>query len=104
VAWGYNYDGQTNVPAGLNNVVAIAAGGNEDCGHSLALKNDGTVVAWGNNDFGQTNVPADLSNIIAISAGGYYNLALCSDGSIVSWVTPTPNKLLFRVNCQTSPN
>jgi hypothetical protein len=27
VAWGWNNYGQTNVPAGLSNVVAIAAGG-----------------------------------------------------------------------------
>jgi len=26
VAWGLNSDGQTNVPAGLSNVVAVAAG------------------------------------------------------------------------------
>ena len=35
--------GQSDVPAGLSNVVAVAAGGQ----HSLALKADGTVVAWG---------------------------------------------------------
>jgi len=33
VAWGYNYSGQTNVPAGLSGVKAIAAGGF----HTLAL-------------------------------------------------------------------
>ena len=38
VAWGDDSAGQTNVPAGLTNVVAVAAGGF----HSLALKNDGT--------------------------------------------------------------
>ena len=43
VAWGYNDYGQTNVPAGLSGVTAIAAGDY----HSLALKSDGTVVAWG---------------------------------------------------------
>ena len=32
-AWGDNSQGQTNVPSGLSNVVAIAAG----YGHSLAL-------------------------------------------------------------------
>jgi alpha-tubulin suppressor-like RCC1 family protein len=43
VAWGYNGQGQTNVPSGLTDVKAISAGGY----HSLALKDDGTVVAWG---------------------------------------------------------
>src|SRR5438876_1114175 len=33
VAWGYNVFGQTNVPAGLSGVTAIATGGS----HSLAL-------------------------------------------------------------------
>jgi hypothetical protein len=36
VAWGWNNYGQCNVPAGLSNVVAVAAGGY----HSLALKVD----------------------------------------------------------------
>ena len=36
-AWGYNVQGETNVPAGLSNVVAIAAGSH----HTLALKSDG---------------------------------------------------------------
>ena len=43
VAWGENTYGQRTVPAGLDGVVAIAAG----AGHALALKNDGTIVAWG---------------------------------------------------------
>ena len=34
VAWGYNGDGQTNVPAGLSAATAIAGGDQ----HSLALK------------------------------------------------------------------
>ena len=32
---------------------AIAGGGS----HSLALKNDGTVIGWGNNDYGQITIP-----------------------------------------------
>jgi alpha-tubulin suppressor-like RCC1 family protein len=34
-------------------VVAIAAGGR----HSLALKNDGTLLAWGRSNEGQIAVP-----------------------------------------------
>ncbi|MEI9863684.1 MAG: RCC1 domain-containing protein [Limisphaerales bacterium] len=41
VAWGRNSNGQTNIPAGLSNVVAVAAG----FSHSLALKNDGRMMA-----------------------------------------------------------
>jgi alpha-tubulin suppressor-like RCC1 family protein len=48
VAWGDNTFGQLNVPAGLNDAIAIAAG----YGFSLALKRDGTVVAWVYNTSG----------------------------------------------------
>jgi alpha-tubulin suppressor-like RCC1 family protein len=40
--------------------MAIAAGQY----HSLALKENGTVVAWGQNTFRQTNVPPDLTNVV----------------------------------------
>ena len=43
VAWGYNGKKQSNVPADLTNVSAVAAGE----GYSMALKADGTDVAWG---------------------------------------------------------
>jgi hypothetical protein len=44
------------VPAGLSNVMAIAAGDF----HSVALKNDAvTLVEWGDNSSGQTNIPAE---------------------------------------------
>lgn len=82
-AWGDNTYGQTNVPPGLTNAIAVAAGA---CSfHNLALKSDGTVVAWGENNDGQANVPAGLSNVVAITAGGYHNLALKNDGSVVAW-------------------
>jgi alpha-tubulin suppressor-like RCC1 family protein len=81
VAWGWNGSGQTNVPAGLSGVVAIAAGGN----HSVALKGDGTVVAWGYNYSGQTNVPAGLSGVVAIAAGYWGTTALKNDGTVVAW-------------------
>ncbi len=81
VAWGDNYSGQTSVPPGLTNVIAISAGG----AHALALKHDGTVMAWGNNDFWQTNVPAGLSNVTAVAAGGTHSLALKGDGTVVAW-------------------
>ena len=49
VAWGYNANGESTVPADLTGVAAIAAGGY----HSVALKSDGTVVTWGRNVEGQ---------------------------------------------------
>ena len=41
VAWGSNLQGQTNVPAGLTDLQAIAVG----AFHTVALKSDGTVVS-----------------------------------------------------------
>lgn len=80
-AWGENGSGQTSVPAGLTDLVGIAAGSN----HSLALKSDGTVVAWGANSSGQCNVPAGLSNIVAIAAGAGVSMALAGDGTVTTW-------------------
>jgi hypothetical protein len=79
--WGNNFNGQINIPAGLTDVIAIAAGG----GHSLALKSDGTVVGWGADLAGQATVPAGLSGVTAISAGWSTSMALKSDGTVVAW-------------------
>ena len=96
VGWGDNYGGQTNVPSGLSNVVAIAAGG----GHDLALTTEGRVVAWGRNEYiwyssglsrgnhewvGQATVPSGLSNVVAIAAGHWHSLALTAEGRVVAW-------------------
>jgi hypothetical protein len=83
-AWGRNDSGQSDVPAGLSSVVAVAVGGY----HSMALRNDGTVAAWGDNSGGQCNVPAGLSNVVAIAAGateGLHCLVLRDDGTVVAW-------------------
>jgi hypothetical protein len=56
-------------------VTAIAAG----YFHSLASKNDGTVVSWGCGsgfDYGQCSVPGGLSHVSAVSAGDHHSLAL----------------------------
>src|SRR6266478_1233340 len=72
VAWGYGLNGQTNLPADLTNVVALAAGRY----HTLALRADGTVATWGADYLGLTNIPSGLSNVIAISCGLRHSLAL----------------------------
>jgi hypothetical protein len=80
-AWGDNTYGQTNVPAGLTNVVAISVG----FWHDLALSGDGTVVAWGQNGEQQTNVPPNLEKVVAIAAGVAHSLALKADGTVEAW-------------------
>jgi hypothetical protein len=70
-AWGsYNY-GQWDVPAGLSDVVAVAAGTT----HDLALNADGTVAAWGANGAGQCSVPSGLTGVIAVEAGPGHSFA-----------------------------
>ena len=81
MAWGFNSDGQTNVPASATNVIAVGAG----YAYSVALQSNGTVVAWGNNDYGQTNPPAYLTNVIAIAVGYNHALALLGNNEVVSW-------------------
>jgi hypothetical protein len=90
VMWGDDSFGQTNMPAGLSNVIAIAAGAY----HSLALLPEGTVVAWGAGepgqqhsfaDQGQSAVPGNLNELTAIAGGGYHSLALTSNGTVVAW-------------------
>ncbi|MDR0778642.1 MAG: hypothetical protein LBE48_04315 [Methanomassiliicoccaceae archaeon] len=76
----------------LTGVIAIAAG----WGHSLALKDDGTVWSWGYNKFGQLgdgtfvsgSTPAQVSglaNVTAITAGNNHSLALKDDGTVWTW-------------------
>jgi alpha-tubulin suppressor-like RCC1 family protein len=114
-AWGFNNHGQLGdgtrstartpvlvrtegVLAGKQ-VVAVAAGAYQ----SFALCSDGTLAAWGYNDEGELGnggntgslvpvaVAVDVSGalagrkVAAISAGLYHALALCTDGSVVSW-------------------
>jgi hypothetical protein len=75
-----NY-GQTVLPAGVSNVVALAAGD----GHSVVLKADGTLISWGYSGYGLANIPAPCTNVAAISAEFYDSAALKNDGSVVVW-------------------
>ena len=86
VGWGWDINGQSTVPAGLSQVTAIVAGAH----HSLALKEDGTVVAWGYNVLGQSTVPAGVSKVTAIAAGAHHSLALKEDGTVVAWGVERP--------------
>lgn len=101
VAWGLNQHGQvTGTPTitnylpvitsnpvtldgqVLSGVTAVAAGN----AHTVALRNNGSVIAWGLNESGQTNVPAAAQGEVrAIAAGEYHTVALKLDGSVVAW-------------------
>ena len=80
-------------------VVAIAAG----YSHSLALCSDGTVASWGDNTGGalgngtnvSINVPVGVvlsgipafsgKTVASLAAGYHFSLALCTDGTVLSW-------------------
>jgi autotransporter-associated beta strand protein len=82
VGWGSDYNGETDVPTNLSEVVAISGGSY----YSLALKGDGTVVGWGANSSGQATPPTNLTGVVAIAAGSdHHSLALKSDGTVVGW-------------------
>lgn len=81
-AWGYNGNGQCNVPAGTSNVVAITAG----AAINAVLRADGTVVSWGPWSSG---MPADLTGVTAVDAGDAYCVALKADGTVVAWGSNT---------------
>ncbi len=110
-AWGNNLygalgdDTSTNrqVPVKVMNgallgksVVAIASRNY----HSMALCSDGSVAAWGDwrNGFGY-DVPREVmvtpgqstsagKSVVAIAAGNSLSLALCRDGTVVTWDNP----------------
>jgi uncharacterized repeat protein (TIGR03803 family) len=80
-AWGDDSSGQTNVPSGLSNVVALAGGGY----FSLALQTSGTVAAWGDNSDGELVVPPSVTDTIAIAGGYGFALALSGRGTVTAW-------------------
>lgn len=64
--------------------------------HSLAIKDDATVLAWGSNLHGQLGdgtrqdrsepgPVADLTEVVAVAAGKEFSLALRRDGTVWGW-------------------
>jgi trimeric autotransporter adhesin len=85
VVWGGTDYGTSAVPAGLTDIIAVAAGND----HCLALRSDGTLAAWG-RDKTLTTVPKGLRHVVAVAAAQCHNLALRSDGHVVAWVAEDP--------------
>jgi hypothetical protein len=73
--------------------MAIAAGR----AHSVALKNDGTVVAWGDNTLEQTNVGGGLVGVKLLTAGGNHTLA-SAFSSLVQYQVDVSKDLLLIYN------
>ncbi|MCL2699493.1 MAG: hypothetical protein FWE68_04205, partial [Defluviitaleaceae bacterium] len=51
--------------------------------HSVALRQDGTVIATGDNECGQCDV-SGWRNIIAVAAGGFHTAAIKKDGTALA--------------------
>jgi uncharacterized delta-60 repeat protein len=120
--WSTYEMGQTEVPAGLTDVVNISAGGDamavkadgsvvtwpnssevpaglndvvataSGLNHVLALHANGTVTGWGVNNSGDLNIPAAVQNAVAVAAGSKHSLALLADGSVVGWGSNNANQ------------
>ncbi|HZV36079.1 MAG TPA: immunoglobulin domain-containing protein, partial [Verrucomicrobiae bacterium] len=80
--WGGN-SGETNLPAGLTNIIAIAGGGyaRMDC---LALRNNGRAIHWPT-----TNLTTVTNNLLAIQGGGAQNapfLVLQRNSTVATWL------------------
>jgi hypothetical protein len=83
VVWGDNSYGQTNMPPGLTNVIAIGA----NFYNNIVLRSDGTLAIWGNMNglYLPTNSAAGVSNVVEVSAGYNNELVLKSNGKPFMW-------------------
>ena len=84
---GYANRNHRNQVEAWTDIIAIAAGGGSGTdvggGHTVGLKEDGSVVAAGDNTYGQCNVQ-EWEDIVAIAAGDWHTVGLKSDGTVVA--------------------
>ncbi len=111
VAWGYNGNGETTVPAelrtdagpvpcviftslnvtnGTPNLAELTSGATRVAAgddFSVALRGDGAVVAWGLNGLDQCRVPGGLGGVVNVAAGNTHGLAIKTNnnGCVVTW-------------------
>ena len=75
VGWGYNADGETTIPAGLTNVVAIAAGQYQS--HFLTATATGSSAASGGLSFARAEIPSNVVSLFeSCNQNTITNLAL----------------------------
>nr|QBK92455.1 MAG: regulator of chromosome condensation protein [Pithovirus LCPAC401] len=53
--------------------------------HSVALKEDGSLISWGYDFFKQVFDTPEEFDFIQVSAGNLHSVALREDGSLISW-------------------
>ena len=104
LAWGGNYYGQLGLGETVNqelspvtipnvdNITAIATGD----AHTMALKDDGSLLTWGDNGYGQLGVGdrenrylpaliAGVDNLDDIAAGWDNSIGIKNDGTLLAW-------------------
>ena len=79
ICFGWNNEGQCDVPADLGPVLAVAAG----AGHTCAVRADGQLICFGWNEKGLCDVPADLGPVLAVAAGQFHTCAVRADGRLI---------------------
>lgn len=88
-------------PAGLSNVVAIAAARSSDqrpAGPFAALQSNGTVTIWGDGTYEQFPGLPGLTSVIDVSCASSYIVALLNDRSPYLTIQPADQKTLTGSN------
>jgi hypothetical protein len=79
-AWGINTFNERTIPVGVV-ASSIKAGYN----HSVALKQNGSIICWGNNANGQSTAPTTITGALQVAAGYRHSIAIKSDNTVACW-------------------
>jgi uncharacterized repeat protein (TIGR02543 family) len=93
--WSWWWDNNTWIGPLSNDVVAISEGRGLFLGHTLEIRNDGSLWASGSNREGQlgngtseegrsSNIKV-MDNVVAVSAGSGHSMTIRTDGSLWAW-------------------